>query len=353
METNMIRFERPEALYLLLLIPLLILIFALSVHFRKRTMKRFAALPMFQMLTPLYSITRHWIKFILVLSAYAMIIIAIANPQTGARMEEVKREGIDLFIAIDVSNSMLAEDIQPGRLERSKQAMSRLVDKLSGDRIGIIVFAGKAYIQLPLTTDYAAARLFISTINTNMVPVQGTAIGEAIQMAVNSFDVPDRNKAIIVISDGEDHEEGALKAAKEASDKGIRIYTIGMGLAEGAPIPVYNSYGKQVGFRKDRNNNTVITRLNEPLLQQIAATGNGTYVRASNSRSGLETIMNEINTIAKSEIDAKVFTDYDNQFQLFVGIALAILLLELLLAWRKSHWETKINLFERKPVENE
>lgn len=349
----MIRFERPEALYLLLLIPLLILIFALSVHFRKRTMKRFAALPMFQILTPLYSITRHWIKFILVLSAYAMIIIAIANPQTGARMEEVKREGIDLFIAIDVSNSMLAEDIQPGRLERSKQAMSRLVDKLSGDRIGIIVFAGKAYIQLPLTTDYAAARLFISTINTNMVPVQGTAIGEAIQMAVNSFDVPDRNKAVIVISDGEDHEEGALNTAKEASDKGIRIYTIGMGLAEGAPIPVYNSYGKQVGFRKDRNNNTVITRLNEPLLQQIAATGNGTYVRASNSRSGLETIMNEINTIAKSEIDAKVFTDYDNQFQLFVGIALAILLLELLLAWRKSHWETKINLFERKSVENE
>lgn len=349
METSILKFERPEALYLLLLIPAFIILFMASRYLRKKAMKRFADIHLFKVLMPLESFTRPWLKFILLQAALILLIIAIANPQTGSKLEEVKREGIDLFIALDVSNSMLAEDILPNRLERSRQAINRLIDKLTGDRVGIIVFAGKAYIQLPLTTDYNAARMFVSTLNTNMVPSQGTAIGEAIQLALNSFDDKlERNKAIIVISDGEDHEENAISMAGQAAAKGVTVYTIGMGLADGVPIPVYNDYGKKVGFRKDRNENTVVTRLNESLLQQVAAAGNGAYVRANNTRSGLETILGEIDKIAKSEIEARVFTDYENKFQIFIAFAIALLLIEIFVSMKKSMWESKVNLFEKK-----
>ncbi|HQO49031.1 MAG TPA: VWA domain-containing protein [Bacteroidales bacterium] len=348
MEPSILKFERPEALYLLAVIPLLFALFMLARFQRRKAMKSFADHAVYKMILPMESLTRPWLKIILLLSSLALLVIAIANPQTGSKMEEVKREGIDIFIALDVSNSMLAEDILPNRLERSRQAINRLIDKLTGDRVGIIVFAGKAYMQLPLTTDYNAARMFVSTINTNLVPSQGTAIGEAIAMAVNSFETQtERNKAIIIISDGEDHEENALTAAEEAKNKGITVYTIGMGLADGAPIPVYNEYGKKTGFRKDRNQNTVVTKLNEGLLQQVAAAGNGAYVRANNTRSGLETIFSEINKIAKSEIEARVFTDYENKFQVFLALALLLLIAESLIAYRKTKWETKINLFEK------
>jgi Ca-activated chloride channel family protein len=279
--------------------------------------------------------------------AIGAVILSLANLQSGARMEEVKREGIDIFIAIDVSNSMMAEDIAPNRLERSKQAISRLIDKLEGDRIGIIVFAGKAYIQLPITTDYAAARLFLSTINTEIVPSQGTAIGEAIEIAMKSFDQNNRNKAIVIISHGEDHEENAADLAKEASKAGINVFTIGMGLAEGAPIPILNEYGKKTGFRKDRNGNTVVTKLNEDMLQKIAQSGNGSYVRANNTRSGLETIFSEINKLEKSEIDSKIFTDYEDRFQWFILLAILFLVVELFTTARKRNWESKINLWKK------
>lgn len=349
METSILKFERPEAFWLLLLIPALLLLFLAGRYLRRKAMRNFADLQLFKVLMPLESFTRPWLKMILLQLAVLMIVLAIANPQTGSRLEEVKREGIDLIIALDVSNSMLAEDILPNRLERSRQAINRMIDKLTGDRVGIIVFAGKAYVQLPLTTDYNAARMFVSTINTNMVPSQGTAIGEAIQLALNAFDPQvERNKAIVIISDGEDHEENAITKAEEARNQGVTVYTIGMGLADGAPIPVYNEYGKMTGFRKDKQQNTVVTRLNESLLQQVAAAGNGAYVRANNTRSGLETILGEINKIAKSEIEARIFTDYENKFQLFIGFALALLILEILITLKKSSWETKINLFEKK-----
>jgi|APMed6443717190_1056831.scaffolds.fasta_scaffold35655_2 Ca-activated chloride channel homolog len=349
METSILKFERPEAFYLLLVVPVLFILFFVARYLRKKSMKNFAELQLFKVLLPLESFTRPWLKIILIQIAFILLIIAIANPQTGSKLEEVKREGIDVFIALDVSNSMLAEDILPNRLERSRQAINRLIDKLTGDRVGIIVFAGKAYIQLPLTTDYNAARMFVSTINTNMVPSQGTAIGEAIQLALNSFDKElERNKAIIIISDGEDHEENAISMAEQAKSVGVTVYTIGMGLADGAPIPVYNEYGKRTGFRKDKNQNTVVTRLNESLLQQVSAAGNGAYVRANNTRSGLETIFNEINKIAKSEIEAKVFTDYENKFQLFIAFTILLLLIEIFISMKKSSWESKINLFEKK-----
>ncbi len=348
MHVNLLKFERPELLYLLLLIPLFIILYILVNYLRKRAMRRFASDSMLEYLMPLRSKRRMWIKFILLLLGFASLITALANPQTGSKMETVKREGIDLFIALDVSNSMLAEDILPNRLQRAKQSISQLIDRLSGDRIGIVVFAGQAYIQLPLTTDYAAAKLFLSTINTNIVAAQGTAIGEAIQAALNAFDENERNKAIIIISDGEDHEENAIIASREAAAKGVYLYTIGMGLAEGAPIPIYNNYGKQTGYKKDQHNMTVITKLNEALLQQIASEGNGIYVRASNARVGLDAIFKNIDGIDKSLIETKVYTDYDNRFQLFIALALFLLIAEMVVASRKRKWEEKVNLFERR-----
>jgi Ca-activated chloride channel family protein len=353
METTFIKFERPEMLYLLLAAPVMLAIFLIANYLRKRNMRRFASVQMHDLLIPQRSQARRWVKFLLLTASWIFAVIALANPQSGAKLGEVKREGIDLFIALDVSNSMLAEDIMPNRLDRSRHSIIRLIDRLKGDRIGLIVFAGKAYVQLPLTTDYAAARLFLNTVRPDMIPVQGTAIAEAIRMAMQSFDVETRNKGIIIISDGEDHEQGALDAAKEASAAGIRIFTIGMGSPDGVPIPVYNQFGKQTGYRKDRQGNTIVTRLNETILQQIAAAGNGTYIRASNARTGLDQIMNELEKIEKSEIESKVFTEYNSHFQWFTGVAIALLIMEMLLAWRKSILETRIRIFKPKTAENE
>jgi Ca-activated chloride channel family protein len=347
MKNEILKFERPEYLYGLLIIPFLILVYFFLGIIQKKTFLKYASEEFMSVLLPLRSVIRNWIKFGFLMLAIAALLLGIANLQSGAKMEEVKRKGIDIFIAIDVSNSMMAEDIAPNRLDRSKQAILKLIDKLEGDRIGIIVFAGKAYIQLPITTDYAAARLFLSTINTEIVASQGTAIGDAIEIAMKSFDQTPRNKAIIIISDGEDHEENALEMAKKSAEAGINVFTIGMGLAEGAPIPLYNEYGKQTGFRKDRDGNTIVTKLNESMLQQIAQAGKGTYVRANNTRSGLETIFADINKLEKSEIDSKIFTDYENRFQWFIALAIAFLIAELLITSRKHQWESKINLWKK------
>lgn len=353
MESTFIRFERPEMLYLLVAVPVMLIIFLIANHLRNRSLKRFASPLMHELLIPQRSQTRRWIKFLLLTTAWIFAVLALANPQSGAKLGEVKREGIDIFIALDVSNSMLAEDITPNRLDRARQSIIRLIDRLKGDRIGLIVFAGKAYVQLPLTTDYSAARLFLNTVRPDLIPVQGTAIAEALKMAMESFDEQTRNKSIIIISDGEDHEQGALEAAKEAASAGIRLFTIGMGTPDGVPIPVYNEYGKQIGYRKDREGNTVVTRLNETILQQIAAAGNGTYLRANNSRIGLDQILNELEKIEKSVIETKVFTDYHSHFQWFTGVAIFLLVVEMVLAWRKSSFETRIRIFKPKPTEDE
>lgn len=347
------RFEHQEYLYWLFAIPVMIVIYILVRYLNNRKFNRFSSEEMRHYLMPLRSKTRPTLKFSLMLLVIASLIFAAANPQTGSKMKEAKREGIDLFLAVDISNSMLAEDIVPNRLSRAKQAISKLIDKLQGDRIGIIVFAGTAYVQLPITTDYSSARMFLSTLNTELINAQGTAIGAAIQTALKSFDQDERNKAIVVISDGEDHEnEAAIKAAKEALDKGIYVYTIGMGLPEGTPIPIYGRNGVRTGYRKDANNTTVITRLNEKVLQQIAEAGGGVYVRASNSNVGLEQIFGEINKMEKSEIETKVFADYEDQFQWFIALALFFLLLEILLASGKKKWELKFNFFEKQDETN-
>lgn len=348
---NVLRFEHPEYLYWLLIIPVLIIIYILIRLRQDKVFKRFADVEMRDYLVPQRSGRRGVFKFIVFLLMIACLILGLANLQSGSKMEEVKREGIDLYIAVDVSNSMNAQDIVPSRLDRSKQAINKLIGDLQGDRLGVIVFAEKAFVQLPITTDYAAAKMFLASVNTNSVASQGTAIGEAIDLAVKSFPDDERSKAIIIISDGEDHEnDAAMSAAKEAAKKGIKIYTIGMGLPDGAPIPEYNQYGRMVGYKKDKSGNTIVTRLDEEMLRRIADAGGGMYVRANNSNVGLEKIYDDISKLDKTEIETQVFTDYEDQFQWFVGAAIALLLVLIFMSSGKKGWETKFNIFERKGV---
>ncbi len=344
----MIKFANNEYFILLAILLVFIVIFWLYRSWVKNAKNRFGDSKLIEKLMPEFSSSKPVLKFVIVLMATAFIIIGIVDPQIGSKLEKVKREGIDLYLVLDVSNSMLAEDIKPNRLERSKLAISTLVDKLQGDRVGIIIFAGNAYKQLPLTTDYSAAKLFLSAVDTKIVPTQGTAIGEAIEMATISFGETEHNKAIIVITDGENHEDDALEAAKTANELGISVYTIGMGLPEGAPIPMYNQYGTQTGFKKDKKNTTVITKLNEDMLRQIAAAGGGAYARANNASSGLKRIFDDINEIDKKEIETRQFTDYEDRFQIFLGIAILMLIIELLIADRKTRWTKKFDFFGKK-----
>lgn len=336
----MIRLENSYYLYGLLLIPFLILIFSLKIKWRKKTLKKVGDDLLLKRLMPDASRKNPVVKFTLLVLAYIFLIIGLANPQIGSKIEKVKRKGIDLMICLDVSNSMLAQDIKPNRLECAKQSISKLIDKLQGDRIGIIVFAGKAYTQLPITTDYGAAKMFLSTINTDIVPVQGTAISAAINLASKSFNNDKHNKAIVIITDGEDHEGDVFKSINYAKEKNIKIFTIGMGLPDGAPIPEYDKNHRQTGFKKNRQGNTIITKLNESMLQQIASEGKGIYVRANNSSAGLQKVFRNINKINKSEIESKMYTDYEDRFQYFIFPAFILLVIELLI------YEKKIKLFK-------
>ena len=350
---NVLRFEHPEYLYWLILIPVLIIAYVLIRLRQDRIFKRFASIQLREYLMPQRSGRRGVFKFVVFLLMLSSLILALANLQSGSKMEEVKREGIDLFIAVDVSNSMNAQDIVPSRLDRSKQAINKLISDLRGDRLGVIVFAEKAFVQLPITTDYGAAKMFLASVNTTSVASQGTAIGEAINLAVKSFADDERSKAIIIISDGEDHEnDAAMEAAREAAKKGVRIYTIGMGLPDGAPIPEYTQGGRMTGYKKDKNGNTIITRLDEDMLRRIAEAGGGMYVRANNSNVGLEKIYADISTLDKTEIETQVFTDYEDQFQWFVGAAIILLLVLIFMSSGKKGWESKFNIFERKGEED-
>ncbi len=341
----MIKFAHTQYFILLILILVFAILFWLYRLWLKKASSRLGDANVISMLMPEASSSKPVLKLFLVLLATAFLIIGLVDPQIGSKLENVKREGIDLYLVLDVSNSMLAEDIKPNRLERSKLAISSLIDKLQGDRVGIIIFAGHAYKQLPLTTDYSAAKLFLSAVDTKIVPTQGTAIGEAIDMATLSFGDTDNNKAIIVITDGENHEDDAVGAAKKANELGIKVFTIGMGLPEGAPIPLYNKYGVQTGYKKDKKNTTVVTKLNEDMLRQIAAAGGGAYARANNASTGLKHIFNDINSINKTEIESRQFTDYEDRFQIFIGIALFLLVFELLVADRKTRWAGKFDFF--------
>jgi Ca-activated chloride channel family protein len=311
---------------------------------RRKALNRFGEFQLIHRLMPEFSTGRLIFKFVLLMIAFAFLVLALADPQTGSKMEKVERRGIDVMIALDVSNSMLAEDIRPSRLERAKQAISKLIDCLDGDRIGIIVFAGKAYNQLPITTDYGAAKMFLSAINTNIVPVQGTAIADAIEMATGSFGQSTHNKAIIVISDGEDHQGDVLEKTEAAVKKGIVVYSLGIGTPEGGPIPVYNG-DIRTGYKKNRDGTTIITRLDDSLLQRIASVGKGMYVRITNSEEGWQKVFDDLNKIQKSELESRQFSDYEDRFQYFIGFSLLFLIFELFVFDKKNQWFSRFKPF--------
>lgn len=340
-------FEHEKYLYALLLIPFFSLLFILYIIWKKRTVRKFGEWDVIAQLMPLLSGKRLVLKFILLMLAYGFLIVALANPQIGSRLEKIQRKGADLVIALDVSNSMLSQDIRPDRLTRAVQGISKLIDRLEGDRIGIVVFAGKAYVQLPITTDYSAAKMFLSTISTQMVPSQGTAIGDAIELSVQSFKQDERSKAIIIITDGENHEGDVMEAAQLATEKGVKIFTIGMGSPEGSPIPLFDKFGRQTGYKTDKQGQTIVSRLDETTLQQLASAGNGIYVRASTGQDGLTRILDEINTLEKQEIETKMFSEYESRYQYFLAISLLLLILEFIIPERKSKWADKIKLFNR------
>jgi Ca-activated chloride channel family protein len=340
----MFRFEHPEYLYLLVLIPVLAFMQLYFQHQRKKKLKRFGNPDLLSHLMPDVSFVRPAVKFYLLLMALAAIVVTLASPQFGTKLETVKRKGIELIIALDVSNSMNATDVEPSRLDRAKLAIERLTGRLINDRIGLIVFAGEAYVQLPITTDYASARLFLASINTDVVPTQGTAIGSAIRLSTNSFSQQeDINRAIVLITDGENHQDDAIEAAEAAFEKGIKVYTVGMGSSEGAPIPA--TPGNKSNFLKDRAGNVVITKMNADLMRQISEAGNGEYIAANNIRRGINDLIDELGELEKSEIEAKVYSDYDHQFQYLAALALLILLIEFIVLERKNKLLNKIDLF--------
>ena len=340
----MFRFAQIDYFYLLALIPVFTALVIWLFVWRKKALQRYGQLSVISRLLPDKSNSKLILKFVLMMVTWGLLVFVAAGPQTGSKLEKIQRKGIDLIIALDVSNSMLSQDIKPNRLARARQSISRLIDKLEGDRIGIIVFAGKAYTQLPITTDYAAAKMFVVTINPGMIPTQGTAIGDAVDLALNTFGESKKNKALIIISDGEDHEGNVLEQAELAAAKGITIYTIGMGLPEGGPIPVYNG-DVLVGFKKDKEGNAIVSKLDETLLQRIATIGKGMYIRATNSETGLNRIFDDINEIQKSEIESKQFADYENQFQYFLAIALFLMILDLFIFEKKTFWMKQIKPF--------
>lgn len=340
----MFRFAHPEYLNALYLIPVLVLLFWYLNRNRKKLLEKFANKKLHKILIPDFSVFMNWFKFGLILLSLVLLIFAAANPQVGTRVQEVKQAGIDVFIALDVSRSMLAEDIKPNRLDKAKLQISSLINKLRGDRIGLIIFAGDAYVQFPLTTDYSAANLFLSAVDVNSVPQQGTAIASAINMAVKSFDYKfNTQKVIVIITDGEDHEGDIMQAVSEAKEKGIKIYTIGLGSPTGVPIPVYNAQGQQVDYKKDEGGNIVLTKLDENILKEIASAGDGKYFLGSAYEDYLDRIFNDLSSLEKTEFGVRKVTDYEDRFYYFLAPAIILLLIEFFISDRRSVLFSKLN----------
>ena len=327
----MVYLVQTQYLLLLLLIPLLFVAYAIQLRIRRKRIAKIGNPELVRQLMPTASTGKGWLKLSLFALAWFFFVIGLARPQLGARLREHESQGVEVMIALDVSNSMLAEDYSPNRLERSKLAISRLVDKLQGDRIGLVIFAGESFVQLPITADYVSAKQFLKSISTESVPIQGTDLAGALMTAARSFSTQsERSRAIILITDGEDHEGEALDAARAIAEQGIRIYCIGVGSPQGKPIP------KNGSLMKDEKGEIVVTRLNENILQEIAGIGSGKYVRAGNSEFGLNPIIEDIRTLDKEEFSSVVFEDFDEQYMYFFGIALFFLILEFLVPETKA-----------------
>ena len=334
----MIHFASAQYLMLLLLIPVFFLVFAVVMKLRQRRIRKFGDEALVRQLMPSYAKGKAWVRLSLFAVGFFFFVIGLSRPQIGAKLKEHETKGAEIMIVLDVSNSMLAEDYSPNRLERAKLAISRLVDKLRDDRIGLIVFAGNSFVQLPITTDYVSAKMFLNSISTESVPVQGTAIGEAINTAIRGFSAQsEKSRAVIVITDGENHEDDPVAAAKQAAEIGVRVFTIGVGSPEGKPIPMDGE------LLKDKEGNIVVTRLDEKVLKDVAYAGNGVYVRAGNSEFGLNPIIDEIRKMEDEKYSSIVFEEYDEQFMYFLAIAFFFFVLEMLVGDRRS----KKHLFNR------
>jgi Ca-activated chloride channel family protein len=326
----MIIFANYQFLWLLLLVPVIPAVYAVVKGLRRARIRRFGDEAMVRELMPHYSSAKGWVRIVLFTLAFMFFVIGLARPQIGAKLSERKIKGAEIMICLDVSNSMLAEDYSPNRLERAKMAISSIVDKLRDDRIGLIIFAGTSFVQLPVTTDYVSAKMFLSSIDAGSIPVQGTAIGDAIHTAIKSFSAQsEKSRVIILITDGENHEDDAVAAAKEAGDSGIKIYTIGVGSTQGQPIPVDGQ------LLTDKDGNIVVSKLDEAVLRKVAAAGGGAYVHAGNDEFGLNPIIDDIRRMEGEEFSSVVFEQYDEQYVYFFALALLLLVIEVLVGERK------------------
>lgn len=338
----MFRFSDPDYLYLLILPLLFFGLFLLLNRRDQKQLRKYGNPQLLKALMPEVSTARRWLHFLLQLTAIIVGVFMVAGPQFGSKLEKQKRQGAEVIVALDVSNSMMAEDLIPNRLEKSKQTLSRLIDQLANDKIGLIVFAGEAYTQLPITADYISAKMFLNTISTELVPTQGTAIGSAIQLALRSFGLDqEAERAIVVITDGENHEDDAVLQAQEAQKLGIKIHVIGMGSLKGAPIP----QGLNNDYHKDKEGNVVITKLNEEMCQQIALAGGGVYVRADNTNTALRVLNKELDSMKKSDIETTVYAEYDEQFQALAWIVLLLLFVDMFILDKKNPALRRLKLF--------
>lgn len=343
----MFEFQLEEQMWFwgLLTIPFIVVVFFGIQLWKKRTQKKFADKDLLIRLSPNRSLLKSALKILVLCLAFACLTIAMVNPKIGTKLETVKREGVDIVFAIDVSKSMLAEDIAPNRIEKAKQLVAQIINNLASDRVGIIAYAGKAFPQLPITTDYASAKMFLQSMNTDMLSSQGTAIDEAIQLARTYYDDEDQtNRVLIIISDGEDHNDAAVEVAEAANEEGIKIFTIGVGTANGGPIPIKRN-NIVLNYKKDNNGETVITKLDEETLIEIAEEADGQYINGLNTNEVVDTIRDILNRMDKTEFEAKQFAEYKDQFQWFLGFGILFLLIDIFLLERKTAWLRRLNLF--------
>lgn len=338
----MFKFAHPNALFLYIVLAVVVLLYVYAGYSRKRALRRYGDPELLGALMPEVSNLRPSLKFWITFVALCFMVLLLARPQFGSKMETMKRQGIETVIALDISNSMLAEDVAPSRLEKSKNIISKLVENFSDDKIGLIVFAGDAFIQLPITSDFISAKMFLESIDPGLIARQGTNIKAAIDMATRSFTPKEGvGKAIIIITDGENHEGGAAEAAKAAAEKGMMVYVMGVGSPEGAPIPTGRN-----DFRRDKEGNVIVTKLNEKMCQEIAAAGNGVYIRIDNTNNAQKLLQKEVDKLAKADLEVTIYSEYNEQFMVMAWIAFVLLLLEMLLMVKKNPRLKRFNLFD-------
>ena len=340
----MFRFGEPIYLYFLLIIPFLVVFYIYTNYRRRKKLRQYGDPELMAHLMPNVSKYRPDVKFCLVTAALVMVIFMLARPQFGSKMETVKRQGVETVVALDISNSMLAQDVTPSRLEKSKKLVSRLVETFNNDKVAMIVFAGEAFTQLPITSDYISAKMFLETISPSLITTQGTDIRGAIDLAMKSF-TPNEGvgRAIVLITDGENHEGGAVEAAQQAAEKGVRVFVLGVGSPDGSPIPVEGTND----FRRDKDGNVVVTKLNEQMCQEIAKAGNGMYVRVDNTNNAERALNAEINKLAKADVETQVYTEFDEQFDVLAWLALILLAADVMLLNRKNPLFKNVKLFKQ------